>query len=289
MQSLVPTIDIDDEIIIVDGGDGFLMDLLPEGIRSAVTVITDKRPGISIAANIGAKKASNEIIAFLQDDVIVSRTWISELRFWFRNLPDAAAIGGTVVDRKYKSMGQSIKDHPMLWEIYNTVFFGKKLYEYGFIAPWGGFSIGTLTPDAPKRVNGFAGPNWAIRKSVFDSVGAFDEILEFNHWDGYFFFKISNMGYKLYSVPKMKVYHFPPLVGSVRDPFYLTKDVVLFVGLLKPRRKIDKIKANFFVLLNILFWLSVRSKSDRSMMVFSALNGFKAGRKILKKLKQENE
>ncbi|CAB4322570.1 MAG: glycosyltransferase [Actinobacteria bacterium] len=61
-----------------------------------VTFISTERAGPATARNIGWRRASGEVIAFLDDDVIVELNWLDDLRRWFMAHPDAGGVGGRV-------------------------------------------------------------------------------------------------------------------------------------------------------------------------------------------------
>lgn len=100
----------------------------------------------SLALNKAIIKASGSIIAFTDDDCIVSKTWLSEIRSSFKKRPDISCVTG------------------------NT-------YPYGSIPRW------KCPPTMSKKSAVFSRPqhhsaigygnNYAIRKSIFQSIGMF--------------------------------------------------------------------------------------------------------------------
>lgn len=82
-------------IVVLDGAK------LPKMIENSVydrpvTFISTERAGPATARNIGWRRASGEVIAFLDDDVIVELNWLDDLRRWFMAHPDAGGVGGRV-------------------------------------------------------------------------------------------------------------------------------------------------------------------------------------------------
>jgi glycosyltransferase involved in cell wall biosynthesis len=109
------------------------------------------RRGKSRAVNLGIKEARGEIIALTDDDCIVSRDWIEKIVLVFRLFPDAAIIFGDLIAQKHESSKEFIPEYYSMNKKFSGVLSMKK-------------GIGK-------------GANMAIKKSVFEKVGCFDENL----------------------------------------------------------------------------------------------------------------
>jgi glycosyltransferase involved in cell wall biosynthesis len=58
--------------------------------------VFESRPGLSHARNAALSAATGDYIAFTDDDVLVSESWLVELEAAARAFPEAAAIGGII-------------------------------------------------------------------------------------------------------------------------------------------------------------------------------------------------
>lgn len=141
--------------------------------------------GKSNALNYGIAQTRGDILAFTDDDCIVSNTWINEIKSSFASHSDVSCVTGNT--------------HPYgnipLWACPPNIstkrtIFSKPLYHTAV---------------------GF-GNNLAIRKSVLASIGLFKTWLgpgsiSTNCEDGEIMLRILSRGYKILHNPKMIVFH----------------------------------------------------------------------------------
>lgn len=151
-----------EEIIVVDNA--------PDNDRTrevvarfpGVRYVAEPKKGLSNARNRGILHSSCQIVAFTDDDVLVHPLWICRIWEAFSD-ESVAAVTGLVIARSLKTEAQLI-----------------------FEKHWT-FNMGYLTRDfdpnylysaeAPRVWEIGAGANMAFRKSVFEQVGPFHELL----------------------------------------------------------------------------------------------------------------
>ena len=112
-------------------------------------------PGKSAVLNEAIRRSNGEVLAFLDDDVIVDESWLEEIEVFFQNSPDTYVGQGIIRTTARDSLDPEVR---RLLQRYRTI-------------PQLEFSsdIGDL--------HSLNGANIAIRRTVFDRVGYFDERL----------------------------------------------------------------------------------------------------------------
>lgn len=129
-----------------------------------VLYMEEPTPGLSYARNTGLQKATNPIIAYTDDDVLVHQDWIYRVWETFAN-NEVAAMTGLVIASELQAETQLIFEKHWSFNrgytdtLYNAAYFSK-----------------TLSKGPPVWRIG-AGASMAFRKEVFEEVGLFDERL----------------------------------------------------------------------------------------------------------------
>jgi glycosyltransferase involved in cell wall biosynthesis len=113
------------------------------------------KAGLSAAYNTGMRVTTNEIMAFTDDDVIVPADWLTQIAKVFQNEPDAEILYGQVC------IPADLADEVKKGIIVPALEFSK----YKRLSLKEGFQVIGM------------GANMAIRRSLMDRVGGFDEAL----------------------------------------------------------------------------------------------------------------
>lgn len=198
VKSLLESTDLDFELIVVDNASDD--DATEQAIRrfSDVRYIKEPCKGLDIARNTGARYASHSIIAYTDDDVIVDRNWIKNLKIAFRD-PKTMAVTGLVIPMNLQTESQYIfeRDWGFNKGYCPRTFDSKYFNEY--------VDIGVPTWDIG------AGANMAFKREVFDLVGWFDERLDVGasgcSGDSEFWYRILAEGWNCTYYPQLFVYH----------------------------------------------------------------------------------
>jgi GT2 family glycosyltransferase len=93
----------DYEIIVVDNR---TRQAPPKIDIPGARIVHEPRPGISAARNCGIAAAAGDIVAFTDDDVVVSHHWLRALGQRFTCEPDVAAVTGLVVPLELETQAQ---------------------------------------------------------------------------------------------------------------------------------------------------------------------------------------
>lgn len=122
--------------------------------RTTVRVVKVTRSGKSAALNDAMKAATGDVIAFLDDDVVVDKSWLAAIENFFRN-------GEYRVGQGIIRLPSPEKDEPevlKLIERYRTI--PRLEYKRNF-----------------KCIHSLNGANFFASRDVFDLIGGFDERL----------------------------------------------------------------------------------------------------------------
>lgn len=146
-------------------------ELIVVGLRSNVTLRhtverfceTDSRirfvevaaAGLSHARNAGIEAAMGECVAMIDDDCEADPEWLAVLEDCFQDPPGVGAVGGALVSPSVKGLFTWCPGYVPAEAFYDPV----------------------ATPRRPPPGCDWYGANFALRRSVIDQVGPFDEYL----------------------------------------------------------------------------------------------------------------
>ncbi len=172
LESLVKQTRLPDEVILVDDGrlaPAPLLELLRQAGVSAHYINKAHDPGLTKSRNLGIRQSTGEIVMFLDDDVELAPTYIGAVTQVYGSHPEAAGVGGRLVD-------------PLLsWrkQFMLRLFLLDSARE-GAVLPNG---VGVLVRRISKvtEVEWLSGCNMSFRRWVFEHV-MFDEKFAGNGW-----------------------------------------------------------------------------------------------------------
>jgi glycosyltransferase involved in cell wall biosynthesis len=167
--------------------------------RPKIRYVREQRPGLNFARNRALREARGEILAFLDDDVVVDQHWSAGLAIAWGENRDAAAFTGQVLAMELETEAQVVFErrggfrHGFDRVRYGPVLPGDSLY------PGGAGSLGT-------------GANMAFRTEVLRRMGGFDEALDTGApvpggGDQDIFYRIIRAGHALVYEPRFLVFH----------------------------------------------------------------------------------
>ena len=172
--------------------------LLVEDFPNVVYVFEPK-PGRDFARNRAVRESTAELLAFLDDDVVIDRCWLEGLQEAWTENPDAGAFTGPVLPLELETRAQ------ILFEEMGG--FGRSFWRTRF---------GKVLPGLPTYPCGAgmfgAGCNMVFRRAALLRLGGFDDALDTGAplpggGDLDMFYRVVRGGYPLIREPKLVVYH----------------------------------------------------------------------------------
>lgn len=194
IESLLNLYDDGQELLVIDNhpSSDATFNLVKE--YDQVRYAREDRRGLNNARNRALKEASFDIVAFIDDDAVPDPAW---LRFLLRNFDDPLVLCTTGMTIPYE-----LETEAQEWfERYST-------FNRGFVRKT--FDYTNLSPHLSGHAG--AGVNMALRKSVVNLVGPFDEALDagtpsLSGGDNEMFSRILARGYRIVYEPEAINYH----------------------------------------------------------------------------------
>jgi GT2 family glycosyltransferase len=159
-----------------------------------VRYVREDRPGLDVARNRALREARHEIVAFNDDDAIPDPGWLRALIRNFRD-PNVLCVTGLTMPFELETEAQE------WFERYSPFNRGFKRRV---------FHLWNLPPLASARVG--AGANMAVRRSILERVGPFEEALDGgtptrSGGDTEMFARILSNGYRIAYEPQALSWH----------------------------------------------------------------------------------
>lgn len=182
------------EVIIIDNAStdetaGLSKEFISQNPHMQIRYCYEPQQGLSFARNRAIAEARAPLIAYVDDDVILTPHYLAEVTAFFRSHPHAAGAGGKVVP-KYES-GREPE-----W---------MSSYLFGFV---GNVDYGDRVRKFDKTMRYPAGCNMIYKKAVLQQAGGFNEDLKFRSDDKYIFYAVKRVSNEIYYLPNAWLYHY---------------------------------------------------------------------------------
>jgi GT2 family glycosyltransferase len=186
------------EVIVVDNAsrDQRTKDV---ALAAGAVYVREERAGLDIARNTGARRATADIVAYTDDDVLLHRRWLERLVAAF-DRPDIASVTGLVLPGELATEAQRhFETHWSFGRGYVRNDYTPQRFaahDHGVFPAW---EIG-------------AGASMAFRREVFERVGFFDERLDVGQagcsGDSEFWYRLLANGLGCRYEPSAVAFHF---------------------------------------------------------------------------------
>jgi glycosyltransferase involved in cell wall biosynthesis len=198
IQSILNQKCLPEEILVIDNAPSDDTSFQIAQKYPQVRYIKEPRPGLDFARNAGARNATCEVVAYADDDVEVHSLW--SYRTW-QAFQDPAVHGmtGLVIARNLDTEAQVIFEKKFSF----NRGYREKTFDHNFFMSSLNKPTWRLGP----------GANMAFRKSVFEKVGYFDELLDVGpraagcDGDSEMYFRVLNGGYTMRYNPRAVSFH----------------------------------------------------------------------------------
>lgn len=164
-----------------------------------VRYFLEPRPGLDFARNRALKEARGDLLAFVDDDVVVDTGWLTGLMEAWIEYPDAAGFTGQVLPYELTTEAQIIfEQRGGFRRGFDTIRYGETLPGH---------------PTYPCSAGVFGtGANMAFRRDILEKLDGFDEALDTGPplpaaGDHDIFYRLIRGGYSIVYKPGFFVFH----------------------------------------------------------------------------------
>jgi GT2 family glycosyltransferase len=160
LDALLRLPDHGQELLVVDNHPSTDATLRLIGSYPSVRYVREDRPGLDVARNRALREAVHDIVAFCDDDAVVEPEWLEGLCRNFSD-PEVLCVTGLTMPLELETDAQEFfEQHSPFGRGFRRVVFDGQRDNPLVVGPVG------------------AGANMALRRSILDLVGPFDEALD---------------------------------------------------------------------------------------------------------------
>lgn len=224
LQALVGQGGVDMEVVIVDGGSDDGSDEVIErfGDKLRIKLVVEEEPELALARDRGWREASGEVVAWIDDDVVVGEGWARSLMEVFESDERVGGVSGPTIipgdllrERDvFRFYNQDGEVKGVLGKIWAGWFLEGRPLAVGKIFRSGAWSPGSnfkssLEIEGLVEVDYLEACNMALRRELVEKVGGFDlgfgGTAEWCELD--VARRVAELGYRLVFSSKVRVEH----------------------------------------------------------------------------------
>jgi glycosyltransferase involved in cell wall biosynthesis len=200
------------EIVVVDNASSSDATRRLTDRFSDALYVAEPTPGLNVARNAGIRRSRGEIVAFVDDDVLVHPQWVARVAEGFSD-SRVMAVAGLVLPAELETEAQCLfEEHWGFNRGYRVVTYDARFFDKLKARGVPAWEIG-------------AGANMAFRREVFERVGDFDPRLDVGaagcSGDSEMWYRLLAAGMTCQYDPKAVAYHYHRReMSSLRKQLY---------------------------------------------------------------------
>jgi GT2 family glycosyltransferase len=169
-------------------------------------IANDTNVGFAKANNQAIRRSRGEYILLLNPDTIVQEDTFHKVLAFFKEHPEAGAVGVKIIDGNGRFAYDSRRDFPSGWNIFTKITGLYRLWPKSKL--FGGYHLTYLPEDRITPVPVLLGAFMCIPRKVLDEVGLLDERFFMYAEDIDLCYRIAQAGYTNYYLPTTQIIHF---------------------------------------------------------------------------------
>ena len=248
---------VNDEIIIVDSSDQ-PNEIGNKDIPRAKSVIRyyHTRPGLPLQRNYGIERATRDLIMFLDDDIYLYTETLEQIRIFFKQNRDIAAVTGALSERILPSKEVRLFQY-VFGKLWFTSYFGKNS-----LTP-GGLPVLSLDTAKTHPAKFLRGGFSVYRRNVFDKIRYDEHFKDYAYLEDTDFSIQFNKYFKAYFFDKFKGFHAHESTKVKDQSNYRKQYVINYVYIYRKHRLGSAFKMKW-VLLGLLMVNGVKSLLEKN-------------------------
>ncbi|TAK55674.1 MAG: glycosyltransferase, partial [Bacteroidetes bacterium] len=195
------------EIMVVDNAsDDGSVDMVKQKFPRVTLIANQSNVGYGVANNQAARTATGEILFFLNPDTIVQENTFTVLINFFKNNNSTGLAGCKVLNPDGTLQPACRRSFPTPWVAFTKIIGLSSLFpDSSFFSK---YNLTFLHPDETYEVDAVSGSCMAIRNSIFQQAGGFDEQFFMYGEDLDLCYRVKKAGWKVHYVHSTQIIHY---------------------------------------------------------------------------------
>ena len=221
--------EMDFEVFVVDNAstDGS-REMLEQEFPQVKKIYFHENRGFSAANNEAIKQTAGEYVLLLNSDTDVADGAIWKTVAFMQQRPEASIVGCKLLNAD-ETLQPSCRSFPSVWNIFSESFFLYLLFKRSWL--FGGYYMSYFDHESIREVDVVMGAFMLIRKTVFETIGLFDETYFMYAEETDFCYRAHKAGFKTFFFPGASIIHLGGGSTHENQEFYarLHASLILFL------------------------------------------------------------